>query len=564
MAIEMVDGEPPYFSEDPLRDRFRAQLPRQLGSTILQYSPPRIPQEREVSVVVSHINSPSDFYLQWKIQEVYRHEHGTNVEMLCPVEGQACVAKWEDGNWYRAQILGLPSHQAVLVKYVDFGNVATLTLKDIRRVKKEFLSFPEKIVFVGSACAQILEANILSVELVDSPAPPGRIFSINCQLVKEDLASYITGCPESTGVRPNEIWDVPLEIPEASEALNPRDVESMDGGDFKSLSKQELQARISHVVSPSKIFLQWLSSERTLGSGGLNTPSFAGQNGATRNVVSLNVSLQEKMATTYRESQPQPVKWERGTHCAVYSSGGSPQWTATACECLSSYLAGARVKVFLQVFSKEHLKVHLEQGNTRLDGCGSETARVKTSAALEDNIAVSESEEQSCKTRVSQRHSGMGEIYKPPFIPEAKTFQAVVSCVGCDGTIYIIPKSSGKSNFQCLGLLQPYCWAKGEACVVRGPDAMWYRGRFWQQGAVDCLQELLTHEEVEIHVQELPDNPWGKLSVSLCFEDVPGLPSYPLPPLPGPGDPFPVRVTLVVSPEELQGVTREETGTAIR
>ncbi|KAM9211636.1 RING finger protein 17-like [Leptosomus discolor] len=201
--------------------------------------------------------------------------------MLCPVEGQACVAKREDGNWYRAQILGLPSHQAVLVKYVDFGNVATLTLKDIRRVKKEFLSFPEKAIRCRLAgiepckgadewnreakarfgemtegkillCSifEILEENILSVELVDSPAPPGRIFSINCQLVKEDLASYVTGCPESTGVRPNEIWDVPLEIPEASEALNPRDVESMDGGDFKSLSKQELQARISHVVSP--------------------------------------------------------------------------------------------------------------------------------------------------------------------------------------------------------------------------------------------------------------------------------------------------------------------------
>ncbi|KAM9211252.1 RING finger protein 17-like [Leptosomus discolor] len=201
--------------------------------------------------------------------------------MLCPVEGQACVAKREDGNWYRAQILGLPSHQAVLVKYVDFGNVATLTLKDIRRVKKEFLSFPEKAIRCRLAgiepckgadewnreakarfgemtegkillCSifEILEENILSVELVDSPAPPGRIFSINCQLVKEDLASYVTGCPESTGVRPNEIWDVPLEIPEASEALNPRDVESVDGGDFKSLSKQELQARISHVVSP--------------------------------------------------------------------------------------------------------------------------------------------------------------------------------------------------------------------------------------------------------------------------------------------------------------------------
>ncbi|XP_010145544.1 PREDICTED: RING finger protein 17-like [Eurypyga helias] len=171
----------------------------------------------------------------------------------------------------------------------------------------------------------------------------------------------------------------------------------------------------------------------------------------------------------------------------------------------------------------------------------------------------------------------MDEIYKSPVIPEAKIFQAVVSCVGPDGTIYIIPKSFEielknlmteiQSNFRCLSLLEPYCWKKGEACVVRGSDTMWYRGKVvelsgstlqvqyidrgcieripqchlypttlyvgippfcipcelyktapigkcWQQDAVDCLQELLTNEE------ELPDNPWGKLSVNLYFGEM--------------------------------------------
>ncbi|NXK31016.1 RNF17 protein, partial [Piprites chloris] len=225
-----------------------------------------------------------------------------------------------------------------------------------------------------------------------------------------------------------------------------------------------------------------------------------------------------------------------------------------------------------------------------------------------------------------------------------KIFQAIVSCVGGDGTIYIIPKSSDvalsklmieiQNTFKGLGLLIPYCWKKGEACVVRGSDTVWYRGKivevcsstlqvqyidhgyiesipqchlypttlytgippfcipcelyktlpignFWQQDAVSCLQELLTNEEVEIHVEKLPDNPWGKLSISLYFggislssfmaqqkyciaedcQDVQKLgllagdtcvsPSYTLPPLPVPGDPFPVRVTHLVSPKEV-------------
>lgn len=41
-----------------------------------------------------------------KIQETYKQENGNNFEIFCPVEGQACIAKQEDGNWYRAQIIG--------------------------------------------------------------------------------------------------------------------------------------------------------------------------------------------------------------------------------------------------------------------------------------------------------------------------------------------------------------------------------------------------------------------------------------------------------------------------
>ncbi|KFP79160.1 PREDICTED: RING finger protein 17, partial [Apaloderma vittatum] len=752
--------------------RFRSQLPGQLEKkTILQYSPHKMPQEREVSVIVCHVNSPSDFYLQLrnsqdffalskKIQEEYKHEYGKNLEIVCPIEGQACIAKQEDGSWCRAQIIGLPSYEEVTIKYVDFGSVANVTLEDIRRIKRKFLSLPEQAIRCRLACIEpykgaaewnkeakerfkqitedklmlctvfeILDNNILSVELLGSSALHGRNFSINCQLVEENLASYVSGHTLSTAVRPNEIWDLPLEVPETLESLNPIDLESVDEGDFKSLSQKELQATVSHVVSPSKIFIRWLSSECIL------------------------KSLQEKMATIYKESQPQTVKWESSMHCAVYlqdlkqwqrgcisrtvsetsaevilydsgaeetvdisclreleenmktirilavecsltdlrPTGGSTQWTSTVCEFLSYYLTEAQVKIIIQdsdvacvlpvkilckdetgqfidisehlvkkglalrkrrtdkagvacLVSKEHLTVRSEQENTQVDGCSSKTPCGRTSAVAEENIAVSESQQKSCKTYKSLHCSGMNEVYKSPIIPEAKIFQARVSYVGRDGTIYVIPKAFEtalnklmteiQSNFKCLGLLEPYCWKVGEACVVRGPDTTWYRGKvvgvsigtvqvqyidhgcterippfhlypttlytgippfcmpcqlhkmvpignFWQQDAVDCLQELLTDEEVEIHVQELPDNPSGKVSINLYFggislssfmaflkfcvaedcEDIaelellegniPVLPSYALPPLPVPGDSFPVTVTHLVSPQEV-------------
>lgn len=34
--------------------------------------------------------------------------------------------------------------------------------------------------------------------------------------------------------------------------------------------------------------------------------------------------------------------------------------------------------------------------------------------------------------------------YKPPAIPNMKVFEAVVSCIGDDGTIFVVPKLSGE------------------------------------------------------------------------------------------------------------------------
>ncbi|XP_040400010.1 RING finger protein 17 isoform X1 [Cygnus olor] len=754
--------------------RFKSHLPYHLeNNTVLQYKPPKIPEEKEVFVVVCHINSPSDFYLQLvdsldtsafpkKNRERDKHQDSKDLQIVCPVEGQPCIAKHKDGNWYRAQITGLPHSQEVVVKYVDFGSIANVTLKDIRKAEDEIFSFPEKAIkcrlayiepykaadewnreatrrfeemtedkFMVCSIVEVLKNNILSVKLFDSHDPHGRDSSINCHLVKEDLASYIPGYVESTSVRPNEIWDVPVEeTAENLKDLNPINTRPLEEEwDFRSLSKKELQVRISHVVSPSKIFIQWLSSE------------------------SILKSLQEKMAAFYKESQPQSVKWECNMHCAVYvhdlkqwqrgqisrivsettaevilydsgaekivdisclrkleedmkrirtlaiecslvdisPTGGSTQWTATVCDCISYYLTGAQAKIIIQesdtacalpvkIFCKDeagqlidisehlikkglvfrntrtlkaavacavpekHPDVCLEEENPQLNGCNSETACIRSSAAQEKDGDVSENEQKPCKMYKSLVHLEMHEIYKAPIIPEAKIFQAIVSCIGHDGTIYMIPKSFEsklnelmseiQSNFKCLGLLEPYCWKKGEACVIRGSDTLWYRGKvvelgggtlqvqyidhgciekvpqchlypttlytdtppfcipcqlyktvpignFWQQDAVHILQELLTNEEVEIHVQELPDNPWGKLSISLYFDgmslssfmayqqycvakdcqDVPkqelleGIvhvsPSYTLPPLPVPGDIFPVRVTHFVSPKEV-------------
>ncbi|XP_072202509.1 RING finger protein 17 isoform X2 [Excalfactoria chinensis] len=728
--------------------RFKSHLPNHSeNNSVLPYSAPKMPQEREViPVTVCCINSPGDFYLQLagsqvdlafpeKTEEIHEHQDSKAKTIVRPVEG-------------------IPHHEEVVVKDIDSGIIANVPLTDICDTADEFLSSPGKVIKCRLAYIEPCEAaggwsrettgrfkemtedkcmvcsvvetlgNILSVELFDSHAACGRGSSINCQLVREDLASYIPGYVKDNPASPRETWDTSLEeISEKLTALNPANTETVEDQDIRSISKQELQVIVSHVVSPSKIFIQWLSSEGKM------------------------KSLQEKMDAFYKESQPQAVKWENNMHCAVYihdlkqwrrgrisrivsettaevllydsgvektvdvgclrelqedmksvetlaiecaladirPTGGSMQWTATVCECISYYLTGAKAKVIIQETTEgsvlpvkihwkdeagrlidvsEHLvekglafrntrtdkaavaravhkkysEVHLEQENPQLSSCNSEPACARSSSDEQEDSNVSKNEQKSGLPLE------MSKTYKPPVIPKERNFQAVVSCIGDDGTFYVIPKSSVselkklmveiQSNFKCLGLLEPYSWKKEEACVIRGSDSLWYRGKVvehgggtlqvqyvdngciervpqchlrpttsftsvppfcipcqlykttpignaWQQDAVDLLQQLLRNEEVEIHVQELPDSPWGKLSIHLYFSGmsvssfmaeqkycvvdhdqeitkqvlaeghIPVLPSYKLPPLPVQGDIFPVRVTHFVNPKEV-------------
>uniref|UniRef100_U3I8C3 RING finger protein 17 n=1 Tax=Anas platyrhynchos platyrhynchos TaxID=8840 RepID=U3I8C3_ANAPP len=303
-----------------------------------------------------------------------------------------------------------------------------------------------------------------------------------------------------------------------------------------------------------------------------------------------------------------------------YPTGGSTQWkwTATVCDYISYYLTGAQAKIIIQVcdtacalpvkiFCKDeagqlidisehlikkglafrnnsslswlkHPEVRLEEENPQLNSCDSETAYVRDSAAEEKDGDVSESEQKPSKTYKSLVRLEMHEIYKTPIIPEVKIFQAVVTCVGHDGTIYVIPKlfesklkklmSEIQSNFKCLGLLEPYCWKKGEACVIRGSDTLWYRGKVVELGGGTLQVQYIDRGYIEkvpqCHLYPttlyadtppfcIPCQLYKTVPVSkeLLERSIQVLPSYTLPPLPVPGDIFPVRVTHLVSPKEV-------------
>nr|XP_056714862.1 RING finger protein 17 [Euleptes europaea] len=774
---------------------FRRELADQSENSVpLQYCLPAVPQENTAaSVVVTYINNPGDFYIQMldspefafflkKIDEVYKTESGDNLEILCPIQGQPCIAKFEDGVWYRAQVIGLPGHQQAEVKYVDYGNTAKINVKDMRKIKDEFLAAPAKAIQCKLAhvepckgtsewsskskcrfeemvqekvmlCHFIenLPENVLFVELYESvSALPSLSCSINSILVNEGLASHVTRNPQATAVTYNEVWDPPPNEAFANEmdVLSPGSTDLSQMEDLVLECNKELEARISHVVSPSKIFVHLQSAEKL-----------------------LNI-LQEKMSATYNTSEEEETvqwgkdmncaadmhglnQWHRGHICKIVSenvvevfffdfgitkavntirlrkldenlmrfeplavacslagirpAGGTEQWTATACDTLAQYLSGATVKIIIQdkkaspfpakMFQKDgglytdiseyiikeglafrkrrtdliralpekSQEIPVQQENMDINDSTAKAQFILSSSAPEEeeaNLPVKDHEDTE-----SERFVDLSRVvvtYKPPVIPSLNQFSAFVSCVTDNGTIYVIPKSQEQqltklmsdiqNNVKSLGLLEPYSWKQGEACVVRGPDTLWYRGEVtevgsstirvryldfgyvekipqchlyptvlfddippfsipcqlyktkpvgntWQQDAVELLQELLTKRLVKIHIEERSDEPWGNISVKLFFNgmslssfmayhkhciteeedgdipklnqtecseepleencgityeelllsevDTPLLPPYTSPSLPVLGALFPVKVTHIVSPNEV-------------
>ena len=80
--------------------------------------------------------------LMGKLEEHY----STSQENVASITaGNFCIAKYEDGGWYRGQVTQLQG-ESVEVFYIDYGNTATLPLSSIRTLKPEFSTLPAQAV----------------------------------------------------------------------------------------------------------------------------------------------------------------------------------------------------------------------------------------------------------------------------------------------------------------------------------------------------------------------------------------------------------------------------------
>ncbi|XP_052004314.1 RING finger protein 17 [Xyrauchen texanus] len=317
--------------------RFYSPMPASRGSVALLFYPPVSPKLNvEVKAMVSHVNTPSDFYIQLvenmeylllhsKLQDCYDSStQCSEFQIFCPTLSQACVALY-DQEWCRVQVTGFPGGQRVEVRYVDFGYRKTLSVKDLRQIKDEFFALPEMAVWCtlsdvdglkemwsNEACEVFKElteqkfVTVLAQKLVptSSPVPICLLeFSDDCTgasigdiLVKKGLA---VNCKRTQVNVPKPlvatVWDPPFEekvLPEQTPAS-----EELQANLSLPTCLKDLRVRVTHVTSPGNICVQLLQFDGQL------------------------KRIHDMLKCLYSKSEPPEMEWEAEMVCAANNTG---------------------------------------------------------------------------------------------------------------------------------------------------------------------------------------------------------------------------------------------------
>uniref|UniRef100_A0A8D3A412 Tudor domain-containing protein n=1 Tax=Scophthalmus maximus TaxID=52904 RepID=A0A8D3A412_SCOMX len=303
----------------------RFYSPVTLSNRPLLYYPAVIPKiNTELNAVVSHINNPANFYIQLvddmeslllsvKLQECYNVtpvDGRDDLNIYCPTIGQACVARFDDKLWYRAQVIGHPGGRKVEVFFVDFGNVKILSVSDLRKIKDEFFVLPSMAIhcclsdvvpldgatwtdactdrFISLAHEKLVTIvakgrNVkfgpLPVKLLESSLNGPRT-NVAELLVKEELACFKDRFKSEPDQDEND--EEPLEFQPWLEA---------------PVQLKDLKVIVSHVNSPSSFYVQ----------------------------LAQHVSQLKRVCDLVKQecvlTEPQDVVWEADAYCGAHVNG---------------------------------------------------------------------------------------------------------------------------------------------------------------------------------------------------------------------------------------------------
>ena len=127
-----------------------------------------IPMTKLFPVILTHVESLSEFYLQVVTKEKLEqlcellrmvHEYAQTADDFksLPPLGALCIAMHSDDSWYRAQVVKIVDKQTCSVFFFDFGNVGDVSLSKMKPVSEEkLLSCPVQALKCGLYGASVI------------------------------------------------------------------------------------------------------------------------------------------------------------------------------------------------------------------------------------------------------------------------------------------------------------------------------------------------------------------------------------------------------------------------
>jgi len=218
------------------------------------------PPQDQVDVYVTHVVSPSDFYIQAasvepqlaelveQLMEVYDADDADELKPSDLAVGSLCCARYSsDESWYRAVVEDIRD-DAVSVRFVDYGNTDEVSQADIRRLTDRFISVPAcawhcQLVPVSSRSCWTDDEQEKLVELADAGE---KLFV--CTFVSRSQSPYLVILKDGD----TDISEVLVSSSHPADAPTTE----QDNGDLVATAQSELavDARpIAHqVISPGK------------------------------------------------------------------------------------------------------------------------------------------------------------------------------------------------------------------------------------------------------------------------------------------------------------------------
>jgi hypothetical protein len=199
------------------------------------------------AVFVSYINSPSEFWIQYKSDTSLieatesRLLEGESFSVLDEVvEGAFCAAKFVDGQWYRAKVTQVTNE--IEVFFLDYGNHSFST--ELRSLPEDLLSVPPL-----AKCCSFRLPNGMS----EWPTAAKEIFikraGGGCTEFQVDILEEGDCAVVSLLQMGQKIEDELLNM-----------CLTVDKGSTIYVKPSKLRAHVSHVVSPSEFWIQFENS----------------------------------------------------------------------------------------------------------------------------------------------------------------------------------------------------------------------------------------------------------------------------------------------------------------